>query len=72
MKGTCIGLRRFVSKAGKNCRVAVCAFDVPPDKGFGVQTEEIFLPQDAIDPVLNGKYVWSYNRSGFCDMFARA
>lgn len=71
MKGTCIGFRKFNSKSGKECRVATCAFEVPNGKGFGVQTEEIFLPFDAADPVLNGKYVWSYNRSGYCDTFAK-
>lgn len=72
MKGKCIGLRRFQSKSGKDCRVATCAYEIPADKGFGVQTEEIFLPHDAIDPVLNGSYIWAYNRSGYCDTFVKA
>lgn len=69
MKGKCIGLYRFTSKKGNECRVAVCCYNVPADKGFGVRTEEIFLPQDAIDPIQNKEYVWSYNKSGFCDLF---
>lgn len=72
MRGKCIGMTHFVSKSGKTCRIAVCAYNVPPDKGFGVRAEEVFLPNDAVDPVLNKEYVWSYNRSGFCDMFVPA
>lgn len=72
MKGKCIGFTRFTSKNGKPCRIAVCAYDVPADKGFGVRAEEVFMPQDAPDPKLNQNYVWSYNRSGFCDMFVPA
>lgn len=71
MQGKCVGLFRFVSKAGKPCRIATCVYDVPADKGFGVRAEEVFLPEDAVDPVLNVKYVWSYNRAGFCDMFSK-
>lgn len=72
MKGKCIGLFRFVSKSGKACRIATCAYDVPADKGFGQRAEEVFLPDDAPDPALNQQYVWSYNRSGYCDMFVKA
>ena len=72
MKGKCIGLFKGTSKAGKPFRVATCVYDVPMDKGFGVRSEEVFLPADAPDPILDRKYVWSYNRSGFCDMFAPA
>lgn len=70
MTGKCIGLFRGTSKSGKSFRVATMVYDIPMDKGFGVRSEEVFLPQDANDPVVNRKYIWSYNRSGFCDTFA--
>lgn len=72
MKGKCVGLFRFTSKSGKPCRIATCSYDVPAEKGFGVRCEEVFLPDDTPDPILNHAYVWSYNRSGFCDMFVPA
>lgn len=69
MQGKCVGLFRFTSKAGKPCRIAAMVYDVPPGKGFGVRAEEVYLPEDVDDPVLNAKYVWAFNRSGFCDTF---
>lgn len=70
MKGKCVGLFRGKSKSGKDFRVATMIYDIPMERGFGVRSEEVFLPQDAPDPVLNRQYIWSYNRSGFCDTFA--
>ena len=46
MKGKCIGLFKGTSKTGKPFRVATCVYDVPMDKGFGVRSEEVFLPAD--------------------------
>lgn len=70
MKGKCIGLFRGKSKSGKDFRVATMVYDIQTDRGFGVRSEEVFLPADVPDPILNRSYIWSYNRSGFCDTFA--